>query len=305
MTGWVLGVDAGGTRTTAALADPTGQVVASGKAGTGNFDHVGLDAMRQAILSAAQMARDAAAYRGELAAAFFGVAGVTAPDDRSAVTAALQDMAGKVQADHDCRVALAGGLAGEPGIALIAGTGSACYGRRADGVSFRAGGWGSIAGDEGSAYWLGVAALRLAVRSHDGRGEKSLLEESVKQHLGIGAYDELLTRLHRPQMSRADLAALAPLVTTAAAAGDRAACDELSRAGHDLADCVSAVANRLGWDSTPVRVALIGGLFGEAAGLRGHLQAALAQKLPQARPVDPAMTPAAGACLLARQLITG
>src|SRR6185436_17233044 len=122
--------------------------------------------------------------------------------------------------DHDCRIALAGGLSGRPGIVLIAGTGSSCFGMNAAGEAWRSGGWGHLLADEGSGYWLGVKGLEAAVRAYDGRGAPTALLDQLQRHLGLPDMNDIMHRLYVTGMSRAELAALAPIVIAAAADGD-------------------------------------------------------------------------------------
>jgi N-acetylglucosamine kinase-like BadF-type ATPase len=104
---------------------------------------------------------------------FFGMAGVVSTADQAIVhdIARSLGLGGAVQVDHDIRIALAGGLSGRPGIALIAGTGSSCFGINAAGERWQAGGWGHLISDEGSSYWFGWNAIRLAAGACDGRWE--------------------------------------------------------------------------------------------------------------------------------------
>ncbi len=121
--------------------------------------------------------------RGPVVAAALGIAGVATDGERGTVRAALDPLslapAGSVRIEHDLRIAQAGAFVGGPGIVLIAGTGSCCYGRAADGREWRAGGWGGRLDDGGSATALGLAAVRAAIRAGDGRGPATVLGERV------------------------------------------------------------------------------------------------------------------------------
>jgi N-acetylglucosamine kinase-like BadF-type ATPase len=112
------------------------------------------------------------------------MAGVVSPTDRAIMANIAQSLtlapADRVGVDHDCRIALAGGLSGRPGMVQIAGTGSSTFGVNASGESWRAGGWGQLISDEGSGYWLGVQAMQTAVRAFDGRLPPTLLLRKVE-----------------------------------------------------------------------------------------------------------------------------
>lgn len=307
MMRYVLGIDGGGTKTQAVIAGDDGRVRGTGLGGPSNYDDIGVERSRANIGRAVAAAR-AEAGLGETPfdAAFLGLAGIVAAQDHDVVRAIAGDLrlapAERLGVHHDCRIALAGGLSGRPGIVLIAGTGSSCYGLNAAGADWRAGGWGNLIGDEGSGYWLGVQALRCAVRAYDGRGAATPLQAEVRRALGLADMNEIMHRVYATGMSRAEIAALAPLVFAAAEAGDDVALGLLRRAADDLAECVAAVAGRLGF-SGDCEIALVGGLLQRGDLLARALDATLRARMPQSRCTLPELPPVLGAALLALQLL--
>jgi N-acetylglucosamine kinase-like BadF-type ATPase len=173
----------------------------------------------------------------------------------------------------------------------------------AAGETWRSGGWGHLIADEGSGYWLGVKALKAAVRSFDGRGPRTVLEQQLRERLGLAHMDEIMHRLYVAGMSRPELAALAPLVIAAAEGGDTVAQSLLERGAEELAETVLAVARRLGMAGGPCELALAGGLFGAGQALAAPLRRALGARLPGCRAALPELPPVLGACLLALQLL--
>lgn len=315
----VLGVDAGGTRTRAAIADGDGRVWGAAVAAGGNLDDAGPAGAAAAIAEAVQGARMHAGLGQEIFdAVFLGIAGVVSEADRAAVLAAMEPLGlaapGRIRIDHDCRIALAGGLSGRPGIVLIAGTGSAAFGTDAHGASWRSGGWGALIGDEGSSYGLALDALRAVVRAVDGRGPATGLREALLAELGVADPDVLMHRLHLGGWGRAEIAALAPLVVRAAEEGDAVANEVLDAGVGQLAPMVVAVRDHLRFDG-PVEVACVGGLFAAGEPILARLRQALAQRRPDAqhgpnahrsldfRLVEPELPPAHGACLLALRCV--
>ncbi|MCU1437043.1 MAG: hypothetical protein JWP66_130 [Naasia sp.] len=305
----VLGVDAGGTSTRAAIADGSGRILGSGSAGPGNLDDAGPAGTAAAIAEATDAARRAAgiAPGTTFDAAMLGVAGVVSETDRAAVRDAVQSHrlapAERLEVDHDCRVALAGGLSGRPGIVLIAGTGSAAFGFDAEGQRWRAGGWGGLLGDEGGSYRIAVDALRAVTMAIDGRGPATALTGVLLAALDAADPDDLMHRVHLEGRGRAGIASLAPLVLREAEAGDGVAIDLLDTAAGDLAALVAAVRRRLGFVA-PVEAVYVGGLFTADAVLR-RVRSALAERAPDVRLVAPEQDPVVGACLLARGLSVG
>lgn len=298
----VLGIDGGGSTTHAAFADASGRVLGIGIAGASNYQSAGIAATAENIRLAVERARrEAGSNLPAARAAFLGMAGVLAAADRGIVLdiAERQNLAAHIEVDHDLRPALAGGLDGAEGIVLIAGTGSSCYGRRSDGGSWRAGGWGHLLDDAGGAYRVAVDGLSAAVRAIDGRGADTLLASTLLQELGIDDPDAILHIVHN-QLDRTAIAALAPLVLAAADSGDDVAAGILEHAAEELALMVGTVHRRLMFN-TATPVVTIGGLFNDAR-FRDRVAHALQRRLPDVRLVAPKHPPVIGACLLARQM---
>lgn len=301
----MLGVDAGGTSTRAAIADRSGRVLGIGTSSTGNIDDQGPAGTARAVAEAVAAARVAAGVdAADFVAAFLGVAGVVSAEDRAALLDALAPLrlaaSGRVVVDHDCRVALAGGLSGRPGIVLIAGTGSSAFGCDASGMSWRAGGWGSLIGDEGSGFRIAVDGVRAVAMAADGRGAETSLTRALLSALEVHDPDGLLHRLHLRD-GRSQIAGLAPIVLSEAGAGDPVAGEILVRAMDDLAAMVAAVWSRLVLP-VPAEVATVGGLFTAGDVVLAPLREALAQRVPEAVLVAPEADPVVGACLLAAQV---
>jgi len=162
---------------------------------------------------------------------------------------------------NDAALLLAAGTPAGWGLALIAGTGSFAYARDAAGATARAGGWGYLRGDAGSGYDLALAGLQAVTRAADGHGPPTNLSARLLQHLGLTAPSELIRKVYGEGMDRSALAALAPLVLDAAAAGDQVAHAIATRAASGLGETAAAAARRL-WGAQPtIPVALAGGLL--------------------------------------------
>jgi len=262
MSAYVLGIDGGGTKTRAIILDQDGKVCGSGIAGPSNYDDLGVEAAYANVSAAVEHARGQASLEASpFDAVFLGMAGVVSEADHAVIRTMAErlNLSAQVGVDHDCRIGLAGGLSGRPGIVLIAGTGSSCYGRRADGQNWRSGGWGGLLADEGGAYWFGVQAMQAAVRAYDGRGPMTTLLPAVQAALKIDDLNDIMHRVYVQTMTRTDIATLAPLVTQAAHAKDTIALMLLERGAVELAACVTAVAAHL--EMREAEVVLVGGMF--------------------------------------------
>lgn len=300
-----LGFDCGGSSTRVFAADATAKRTGWGVAGTGNPHHAAPTEIQAHLHAAAEAAcRQAGATLAECEAAFAGVAGVT---DEAARRAFGDELASaglshaRLAVDHDIRIALAGGLAGAPGLALVVGTGSSCYGRSADGHTWQTGGWGALIADEGSGYALGRDAIASAARMADGREPRTALCAAVFSWLGVDDVSALLRRLHASGLDRAGIAALAPRVVALATDGDEAARKILERGAAELASMVAA--NHRCLPTAPVPTLVITGGLGTAdSGYRNLIETSIRAALPSVQIRQPLLLPAQGAFLLALEL---
>jgi N-acetylglucosamine kinase-like BadF-type ATPase len=295
-----LAVDGGGTRTRCVIVDQSGTVVGFANGGPTNFDAVGMETARANLKRIIGSARSSLGRTQRIDAAFLGIAGVVSADDRDVVREmiAKAGLSGiPIGIDHDIRIALAGALGGAPGIVLIAGTGSSCYGTDSAGRSWRSGGWGHALDDVGSAYYLGQQALIAIVRAEDGRGEPTALTAPILDALGISDVEQVMHRIYVPHLNRAGVAALAPIVIEQYGR-DRAA-TEIVRAGcNELAVMVAATARKLEFEGR-VPVSAVGGLVEAADSFRELLQRATLEAVPAADLRRPLANPLAGAAQLA------
>jgi N-acetylglucosamine kinase-like BadF-type ATPase len=149
---------------------------------------------------------------------------------------------------------------GEPGIVVISGGGAVAYGRTASGDSLRVGGWGHLLGDEGSGYWIGLGAIKAALRSWAGIIPKNALETRVMEALGAEDDRQVLGRVYSGSFSEAEIAGLVLLVASLARDDDEPSNRILDEAAYHLAAMAEAVQKRLG----ELPIYLSGGVFGAA-----------------------------------------
>jgi N-acetylglucosamine kinase-like BadF-type ATPase len=148
---------------------------------------------------------------------------------------------------------------GESGIVVISGGGAVAYGRTASGDSLRVGGWGHLLGDEGSGYWIGLEAIKAALRSWAGIIPKTALETRVMEALGAEDDRQVLGRVYSGSFSEAEIAGLVLLVASLAS-NDELSDRILDEAAYHLASMAEAVQKRLG----ELPIYLSGGVFGAA-----------------------------------------
>jgi N-acetylglucosamine kinase-like BadF-type ATPase len=299
----VLGVDGGGSKTHAMVADERGETLAFASSGRSNWEDTGLDGARAALSEAITGALSAAGVKpGDLAASAFGLAGLDWDQDRP-MLAALVDplgLGGPRKLDNDSFIALRAGTAQPFGVVVIAGTGTVAAGRDPAGRTFRTMGLSPMYGDFGSATDVAEEAVHAVADAWTGRGPATSLSELLPPLAGCGSPVELLQRLSRGAIP---LPPAAPLVLGQAAAGDPACREIVMRAGAALGSSAALVARRLGLNREVFETVMAGGLF---RGRSRLLEATLADELhrvaPGAVPVRLACKPVIGAVIEALEL---
>jgi glucosamine kinase len=298
----VMGIDGGGSYTRAAAVDDTGYLIGAAAGASVNPRHQPMPTVRERL--ADLVARTLGAERATPRAMFLSLGGISTAADADAVEHVVRGLpcAGDavVRVDNDATAALTGGLAGRPGMVLIAGTGSACMGRASDGRCSWCGGWESIADDAGSAYWIAVEAIRAAVRVEDGRLPYSPVRDIVFERWTDGGPRTLAERLTRPDADRATIATLAPAVI-ALSSRDALAQSIVERAVEELARLVSVTATRL-FASQPSEVMFTGGLARSGPPFTPLLTARIQGSGAGIRVVEPELPPVLGAVIEAARL---
>jgi len=299
----VLGVDGGGSKTHALVADGRGEVIGFATAGRSNWEDIGLEAAGAAL---AEAVGDALAGAGvapaELAASAFGLAGLDWDSDRPMLGALVDPLGlgGPRRLENDSFIALRAGTSRPFGVVVIAGTGHVAAGRNPAGRTFRTFGLGPMYGDFGSATDVAEEAVRAVADACTGRGPQTTLSRRLPTLAGCAGPEELLQALSRGLVA---LPAAAPLVLAEAEAGDTAAQAIVLRAGTSLGEAAALVAGRLELDGEPFEVVMAGGLF---AGRNRLLETTLVEVLhrvaPRATPVHLRCQPVVGAALEALDL---
>jgi N-acetylglucosamine kinase-like BadF-type ATPase len=298
MSDYFLGVDGGQSSTIAMIGDEHGHI--AGWASAGPCNHVGasegrakfLRVMRECLAHAATKA-GLVAEKPKFKAACLGMSG--GPDDKAALLAELI-AAEHVIVTHDAKIAWAGATEGEPGIIVIAGTGSIAYGENAHGETARAGGWGYIYGDEGGGFDIARQALRAALREHEGWGPRTALTPAIVELTESTDANDALHRFYTTEWPRQRVAEIAIAVDRIAGEGDPVATDILRNAAQQLALLAASVRRQL-WNNEPLRLAWIGGVFQSQILLDRFRTLVMLDGETEAAP--PRRSPAAGALILA------
>jgi N-acetylglucosamine kinase-like BadF-type ATPase len=297
---FVLGIDGGGTHTSACLISTRGEFIAQ-------LDDRPVSYARRGGLIAdpiaqlgSRLLRKAGIKKKQLVAAAVCFTGVGRESDRQIVLQALRrkKLAPKIVVDSDAIAALAGALGARPGIVVIAGTGSIAFARDRHGGVHRVGGWGFLLGDEGSGFAIAREGLNAALQDFDGRGPKTQLRPIFEEKFRLARIDEIISQIYSRTPDRGKLASLAPLIFDAARNGDAVATEIIQRAGREYGRLIIAALAHLRDEVYPVPVALMGNLFQQKEMLLPGMMSALAEENNKIKLVEPRFPPAFGAALM-------
>jgi N-acetylglucosamine kinase len=264
----VLGLDGGGSKTLLAIAQPDGaaRLLACG-GGINPLDNANWRHELAAILAVAAPAL-AAVRQAVLGLPAYGEVAEVSASQEASVRATL--LPAPVLMENDVQVAFEGAFAGQPGVLILAGTGSMAWGGDGAGRSVRVGGWGDGFGDEGSAWWIGHEAISLASRVLDGRRAGHDFAMAILAAAGLprdDAHGALIGWYHGLVQRRAQIAALARVVDELAERGDSLALALLGEAAHHLAAHVQAAGSLLGIAGAPPW-SFAGGVFSSRTVMR-------------------------------------
>lgn len=310
MQSLIVGVDGGGTKTRAMLADERGESIAEAVAAGSAVRPPEIERSAGII---AGVVRDVL-ERGDRAGirpriVSVGVAGVGREPERQALWDALiaHELADEIIVQTDLAIALDDAFGDGPGVLLIAGTGSSAFARGPTGATARCGGWGPVIGDEGGGAWIGRRALSVVAAAADGREPETALTGAVLTAAEVSEAADLIR--WAAVATPGTLATLAPIVVNVADSGDLRANSILSLAVEELALHVRSLARQLFADErASVPVAFTGGLLNKGSSLRKRLEHRLKSAVPgahiHAEPIDAARGAVRGALRHLAELTT-
>jgi N-acetylglucosamine kinase-like BadF-type ATPase len=292
-----VGVDAGGSATVAAVSED-GTLRREARGPGANPTTLGVDDAADVII---KVVREALAG-AHPAAIHVGAAGA----GRARIAEHLRELFGlafrgaHVAVGDDAAIALRAAIPKGDGAVLIAGTGSTAYaehGTRAQ----RVGGLGYLAGDEGSAYWIGMQAVKLYGRVLDGRANRDETTDLAARALDAPDRETYLAALYDAPTKPAKIAALAPSIIAFAGKGNRASTKIVQAAAQELGDLLKSALRAVDLLDTSPHVALAGGLFAENSLLSFLVETRLNGDVAGASVVKGAGEPVHGALRLAER----
>ncbi|MFN6963138.1 MAG: N-acetylglucosamine kinase [Pyrinomonadaceae bacterium] len=297
-----LGVDGGGTKTTACLMNAAREVIAEGTAGPSNPLRVGVETAVSNIAKAIELACDECDIaRFDFVAATLGLAGVRRQDIRERVRESFVRRLGvrRTTVVTDAEIALFGTTLGKAGLVVIAGTGSVCLGKNDAGELAISGGWGPLAGDEGGGVGIAQAALHQIAKASDGRGVPTSLSERASEYFRASTPENLIVAIYSPQVDNSRIAGFARHVVEAARDGDAVAIDILADAGRELGVAACAVIKKLDLTRRKIPIGCVGSIFKAGELITRPMTETIHAVAPKAFLTEPQMPPAHAAALMA------
>lgn len=307
---YVLGIDSGGTKTAAAVADKQ-VVLGQGESGPGSIATTPIPDLVKHLQSAVRRAMRQAKLPNHIKFNYIvvGMAGIDDDSGRKKAERVVRQALQKwkisnatISVLNDIHVVRRSGTDYPYGIALISGTGSHAMGINPQGDIARVSGVEYLLGDEGSGYDIGLKALRSAVRSADGRMRKTALVEAVMKHFGIKQMRDLVPIIYKnPGTNKAIIAELAPVVEDLAWQHDWRAKEIMDETINELILDVATLVQRLKLKPLPFDIVIAGGIFKmKKVAILKKFKQGVKRIAPKATVVLPKRSPVWGAVRLAQ-----
>jgi glucosamine kinase len=299
-----LAFDAGGTKTTCALADDS-RALARASGGSIKPLRVSIQQAQQNLSALlGEVSRQSGVDLRKVAVSCIGTAGLRLPQTRKWMEEILSGyVGGEIVISGDEETALDAAFPGQAGVLIIGGTGSNILGRTNDGRTFTVGGWGPALADEGSGYWIGHEALRAALHAYDFQRRTIILDR-------VGEFWSAPTLGDIANIANAtpppDFSLLAPLIVECAEADDAVALDILRQGGYLLGECAAHAVCRLRTlepDMPVPGIAFVGSIIQNVAFVRESMIETIRRSHPSVYIVPEAVDPIQGALWRARQAI--
>lgn len=297
---YYLGVDGGGSKTYALIADEHGKIIGKGHSGNGNHQ-IDYEEAKHSLRESVEMALSQAGLsREEITFAYFGLAGADREVDYEILRPMLAELGlPKYDLNCDTVIALRAGTDRPFGVVLICGTGTNSAGISPRDDFYQCGGFSYMFGDFGGGGSLCIEAFRAVIRAWDGREQPTRLTELLLQDLGYDnvptMFNDYLDHDKTPPLSTVKL------IFQAAAQGDEVATNILRVQGEELGKSAQAVIKRLGMENDKFDVVLAGSIItrGEARFIHPYIEQAVKVCAPKASLAKLQVEPVVGALWLA------
>jgi len=296
---YVLGIDGGGTKTTAFVADENGSVYMQAISGGSNPNTLSkkeFEIVLSGLLLQLKIQNDV--IYNQISVCFAGMAGVGESGLDAEVVRILDKYlhpTTKIIVKNDAFNALYSGTLGEVGIVQIAGTGAITFGINEAEKMVRSGGWGYLFDDEGSGFHLGNEALRAVFKEYDRRGPATSLTPKILKYFQVDAVPDIIGKVYGKEHSRSVIAPLAPLVVEAAEASDEVAEWIVQHASEQMMISIQTCHNELFESNNPTNIVLTGGVMTSSELFIQHFKTLASVTLPKVKFQRAQVPPVGGA----------
>lgn len=295
---YVIGVDGGGTKTIAALADLQGKVLKMAKSGPSSPVNVGVGKASENIAKSIKKVL----RKGKILSIFIGLAAVQEePRFKKAIKKQLlkhkeiaQIFKSKIKIESDQVVAFSSGTDKEDGLLIIAGTGCVAHGWY-KGKEITASGWHWLA-DEGAAFWVGQRAFQAALKGLDKRGPKTLITDLAFEEFEVKTIEAFLKKVYANPIKNIPL--LSIIADNASKKGDKVAKSIMKQAGQELALSAKTAIKALRLQKVKFPLVLVGGMF-KSKIVETEMRKQVKKIAPRVEIIRPRRDPVIGAVKLA------
>ncbi len=302
---YYIGMDGGGTKTKSVLVDEKMNIISSQIGGPSNFLMIGNEVVSETIFNLInQTLKNSNLSIEQISGIVLGTTGGGRRSDAESLEKSIINFAleknfhlKNFRVESDARIALEGAFSGKPGCILIAGTGSIMFGKDSKGIIHRVGGFGRFIGDEGSGFKLGQKGLIAVAKEFDGRGNKTLISELLREKFNIENPENLITEIYRNNF---DIASIAPLVIQASEKGDHIAEMIIEAETDELIIHIEAMQRKL--NENILFVSLIGSIITSDNFYSLRFKEKVVQKLNYVILKEAENPPEIGAAIMAKNL---
>ncbi|WP_297435341.1 N-acetylglucosamine kinase [uncultured Clostridium sp.] len=286
---YVIGVDGGGTKTETVAYDLKGNKLMSVLTGFGNLVNGKEEAVKNILDGLNSVFKKFS--KDQVQGIYLGLAGSEVSDNGNIVFEAIKkefEVSSIIM--NDSELALKALLKGENGILTIAGTGSIAFGINGD-KQWKAGGWGHLLGDEGSAYKISIEGIKNMIYENDNNLEHGALSIKLLEALNIDKVDDVIGFVY--SSTKDEIAQLAQIVSELAEKGDEKSISIMVEEGKLLGETTVQVFNKLGFNECSV--GLVGGVVKKSKLVRETYEAYVREKANIISFIDEDISPAKGA----------
>ncbi len=290
---YYLGIDGGGTRTTAVVTDEKGNIITKKTGRTINFYSVGNETARNNL---SDLMNEITAETGikSFTSAFIGCSALDCEADEETTDALCKGIINteKIKMHSDVYIALKSVKGAKLPCVAICGTGSIAATEDNDGRIHVSGGWGHILGDEGSAYSIAVTALKICCQMCD-KGEKTPFLDSANEFFCTKDFRKTIDIIYSPDMTKDRLARFASVLDES----DETVSEIIKNEARKFAVTVATLLKKVKQCDV---LGLYGGVFQNNSIFRGKFTESIRKDFPEIKIQLIGTPPEETAALLAR-----